>query len=433
MAKFIRSGIAVLMTGLVAGCQQSTSISTSSPISTPLVSVSGLQSPIGIAPSPAVAPTASASIGLLPIPLVVSGSGKPTPNPSMSSLSSAKPSTAVSGYQVIDEQRKPQFMVDPKLLLSAGSLPNGSISFSPEKMLAVLTNTRSYFRQHSNADSAVAANGILASQGVTVADTVKTLDFAIATLQSDLKSKKPSRLQNPEFIRKNFRIIKWRAANPKALSQEQIRITKYAVFTHPGSKQKTDIYNTAIYSIKDPIAKAATYTKQEVLAGIFEKGGKAEGAVEPIAYLTRDGLEEALMEGTILIKFTDGTQNFFNVDRSNEIAYVKDLDRKEQKRYWYFKPVRKIKGYGQRIGGKISIEPGVTFAGDILNIGLGKLVVISSEKGMKMGAIADTGGAFLPNLHQLDFLAGTFASKADFQRAIQGLPEYANAYFLVKK
>jgi predicted transcriptional regulator YdeE len=433
MANFIRSGIALLIIGTIGGCQQS--VSTNSP-SSPSVMPTTSVSPSTVVSSPS--PTTSASSVLAPIPLVVPGGATkaaPSSNPSVVALPGVTPSASVipSGYQVIDEQRKPQFLVDPKLLLSRGNLPKGNVSFSPEKMLAVLTNTRSYFRQHSNADSSIAANGILASQGVTVADTVKTLDFVIATLQSDLKSKKPSRMQNSEFIRKNFRIIKWRAANPKQLDQEKIRITKYAVFTHPGSKTKTDVYNTALYSIKDGTAKAPNYTKQEVLAGIYEKGGKEEGVMEPIAYLTREGLEEALMEGTILIKFTDGSQGFYNVDRSNEIAYVKDLDRKEQKRYWYFKPVPKIKGYGQRIGGKISIEPGVTFAGDILNIGLGKLVVISSEKGMRMGAIADTGGAFLPNLHQLDFLAGTFDGKAAFQQAISNLPEYANAYFLVKK
>jgi hypothetical protein len=432
MANFIKFGIALLIIGAIGGCQESVSTNSPSPSSpqiTPTTSVSPSSSVASSSPSP----TTSASAVLAPIPLVVPGgaSQKPATSPTVAGTPSA--AAVPSGYQVIDEQRKPQFVVDPKLLLFGGSLPKGNVSFSPEKMLTVLTNTRAYFRQHSSTDSSIAANGILASQGVTVADTIKTLDFVIATLQSDIKSKKPSRMQNSEFISKNFRIIKWRAANPKQLDQEKIRITKYAVFTHPGSKTKTDVYDTALYSIKDGTAKAPTYSKQEVLAGIYEKGGKEEGMMEPIAYLTREGLEEALMEGTILIKFTDGSQGFYNVDRSNEISYVKDLDRKEQKRYWYFKPVPKIKGYGQRIGGKIAIEPGVTFAGDILNIGLGKLVIISSEKGMRMGAIADTGGAFLPNLHQLDFLAGTFDGKAAFQQAISNLPEYANAYFLVKK
>ncbi|MDP5015958.1 MAG: hypothetical protein NWQ43_01370, partial [Dolichospermum sp.] len=143
------------------------------------------------------------------------------------------------------------------------------------------------------------------------------------------------------------------------------------------------------------------------------------------------------MQGTVLVNFTDGTKEFLNVDRNNGISYVRGLKATAQKRYWYFKEVDAIKGYGYKIDAKISIKAGVTFAGDVLNIGLGRIIVIednqSGQKRLKMGVIADTGGAFLPNLYQLDFLAGTFASERDFQRYIQKLPEYTNAYILVKK
>ena len=140
------------------------------------------------------------------------------------------------------------------------------------------------------------------------------------------------------------------------------------------------------------------------------------------------------MQGTILVNFTDGTKEFLNVDRNNEMSYIRGLKATAQKRYWYFKEVDAIKGYGYKIDAKISIKPGVTFAGDVLNIGLGKIIIIEdNQKQLKMGVIADTGGAFLPNLYQLDFLAGTFASEKDFEQYIQKLPEYTNAYILVKK
>jgi hypothetical protein len=435
----IRAGIAICTIGIIAGCQKS---APSNPIASPNLPVA--------APIAPVNPSASPTITLSPVPTVffsqpsgtsISGgvvTGNFRPSAVKTPAAGSTPVTTImplpsgsSGYQVIDEQAKTQFVVDGKKVLTDSALPSGTISFAPDKMLAVLTNTRAYFRQ--SRDPKLSMSGILSTQGVTPADTIKTLDFAIETLKADLKAKRPSRLQDPNFIRKNFRTIKWSAADPQKPEQSKIRITKYAVFTHPGSRTKTEKFDTALYSLKDPTAKPAPYTKQEVLSGIYEPGGKEAGNVEPIAYLTRDGLEEALMEGTVLIKFNDGTQGFFNVDRSNEIAYVKGLDRKEQKRYWYFKPVDRIKGYGQVIGSKISIEPGVTFAGDVLNIGLGKLVVISSADGMRMGAIADTGGAFLPNLHQLDYLAGTFDGKAAFDQAARKLPEYVTAYFLIKK
>jgi hypothetical protein len=434
----ISSSLALLTLIILSGCQSSPS--PASPITR------NPQPPIAVVPSELPASPSSPNVSISPVPTVFFTPSNNTPgtiNPITGQIGSPPPATPASSltnipaapgsYQVIDEQAKPQYVVDSRKILTAGSLPTGKINFDPNKMLMVLANTRAYFSQSQ--DPKLSFGGILATQGVTVADTVRTLDFAIATLKEDLQAKRPSRLQDNNFIRQNFRIIQWNAADPKQPDQSKIRITKYAVFTHPGSHTKTEKFNTAIYGLKDPKAKVAPYTKQEVLAGIYEKGGReaATDKVEPIAYLTRDGLEEALMEGTVLVKFNNGTQGFFNVDRSNEIAYVKGLDRKEQKRYWYFKPVDKIKGYGQAIESKISIEPGVTFAGDVLNIGLGKLVVISSADGMRMGSIADTGGAFLPNLHQLDFLAGTFDGKPAFDQAARSLPEYATTYFLVKK
>ncbi len=439
MFHIFRFGVFFSLVSILVSCQNA-------PPSPP---VTGKPSPVISTPSGSAVSQAvsSPNISISPVPTVfftpsntAPGNINPITGQSGAPVPSAVPGSpavelpvAKGRYQVLDEQNKPQYVVDSHKVLTAGSLPAGKINFEPNKMLTVLTNTRAYFAQSQ--DPKLSLVGILGNQGVSTIDTIKTLDFAIATLQEDLQAKRPSRLQDPTFIRQNFRTIQWNAADPQQPSQSKIRITKYAVFTHPGSRTKTAKFDTAIYSLKDPRAKAAKYTKQEVLAGIYEKAGKDAYAdkVEPIAYLTRDGLEEALMEGTILIKFNDGTQGFFNVDRSNEITYVKGLDRKEQKRYWYFKLVDKIKGYGQAIENKISIEPGVTFAGDVLNIGLGKLVVISSADGMRMGLIADTGGAFLPNLHQLDFLAGTFDGKPAFDKAARSLPEYATAYFLVKK
>jgi hypothetical protein len=380
-------------------------------------------------------PTISPSLGSQPsVSITSSPALNSSASPSSStSTSSSSPIASGDVYQVVNEQRQPQFTVKGSQTLSNSELPKAQVSFQPQAMLTVLQNTRSYLQRNGIQDQIVGQQGILGTQGVTAADTLRTLDFAIETLQADLQAKRTPRLQDAAFIQQNFRVIKWRAQNPQKTDQEQIRITKYAVFTHPGSKTKTATYNTALYALKDPLAKAATYTKQEVLGGIYEPGGKAAGAVQPIAYLTRDGLEEALMEGTILIKFNDGTQGFFNVDRSNEIAYVKGLDRKEQKRYWYFQPVNKIKGYGYTMAEKIEVEPGVTFAGDVLNIGLGKLVAVGNGSSLRLGVVADTGGAFLPNLYQLDFLAGIFGNKDEFQQASRTVPEYANAYFLIKK
>lgn len=348
--------------------------------------------------------------------------------------------SASTKYNVIDEFKKFKFSVNNSQVFSAGKLPATKISFNQKDLLTVLTNTRKYYQDHANADPDVLRTGLLGTQGVTIDDVLKTLDFMVAVLQEDIANNRTTRLQNANFINSNFKVIKWTPYNPKQTNQQKLRITKYAVFNHPGSHKKTATYNIPIYSLKDNLAADkfyTRYTKQDVLSGIYEPGGKEYGKVEPIAYLTRQGLEEALMEGTILIKFTDGTEEYFNVDRSNEMPYIRGLKATAQKRYWYFRKVNAIKGYGYKIDAKISIKPGVTFAGDVLNIGLGKIIVlehtISGRKQLQMGVIADTGGAFLPNLHQLDFLAGIFNNHQEFGQKIAQMPDYANAYILVKK
>ncbi|GAX39692.1 hypothetical protein NIES4075_06480 [Tolypothrix sp. NIES-4075] len=347
---------------------------------------------------------------------------------------------APKAYSVIDEAQKPKFSVNSSQVFSSGKLPTTKVNFNQADLLATLSNTRKYFQDYGSLDPDVQRTGVLGAQGVTVEDILKTLDFMIAVLQEDIANHRTTRLQDANFINSNFRVIKWSAYNPQKSQQERLRITKYAVFTHPGSRKKTSTFNIPIYSLKDDLAASkfyTRYTKQDVLSGIYEPGGREYGKVEPLAYLTRKGLEEALMEGTILVNFPDGSKAYFNVDRNNEMAYVRGLTATAQKRYWYFREVDAIKGYGYKIDAKISIKPGVTFAGDVLNIGLGKIIVLEYNKGgrknLKMGIIADTGGAFLPNLHQLDFLAGIFKNNKDFGQHVQELPDYAQAYILVKK
>ncbi|MEH1856827.1 MAG: hypothetical protein V7L21_02215 [Nostoc sp.] len=347
---------------------------------------------------------------------------------------------ASTPYPVVDEFKKYKFNINASQIATPAKLPNSKIKFNQGDLLTVLVNTRKYFQDYASEDPDIMRTGVLATQGVTVPDVLKTLDFMIAVLKEDIANNRATRLQDSKFINTNFRVIKWSAYNPKSKQQKQLRITKYAVFTHPGSRKKTSTFNIPIYSLKDNSNNDkfyTRYTKQDVLSGIYEPGGREFGKVTTLAYLTRNGLEEAIMEGTILINFTDGYKAFFNVDRNNGMAYIRGLKATAQKRYWYFREVDAIKGYGYKIDAKISIKPGVTFAGDVLNIGLGKVIVIEHTQGggkhLQMGVIADTGGAFLPNLYQLDFLAGIFKNKTEFGQNISQLPDYATAYFLVKK
>ncbi|MBW4516501.1 MAG: hypothetical protein KME11_14925 [Timaviella obliquedivisa GSE-PSE-MK23-08B] len=343
-------------------------------------------------------------------------------------------------YQAIDEQHRDRFSIDSRQVMLPGTLPNGDVRFNETDLFTVLQNTQAYFQAYSQDNPEVSREGILGTQGVTVADVLNTLEFMIATLQEDIAGGQPIRLKDPKFLNANFRVIQWDAYDPETPSERLLRLTKYAVFEHPGSRRQTAEFNVPLYQLKEEAESDQfylKYTKQEVLSGIYEPGGTEFGRVEPLAYLTREGFEDALLQGTISINFTDGTTDFFNVDRNNGIAYIPGVSANRQGRYWYFRAVDGIKGYGHQFESKISIKPGVTFAGDVLNLGLGKIVALAHSTGgrsqLQLGVVADTGGAFLPNLHQLDFLAGVFGDRDAFYAATQNLPEYAQAYVLIHK
>jgi hypothetical protein len=374
----------------------------------------------------------------LTIPPLVPLSSAPTSIAQPLSGSSPAPTPVPTAYEAIDEFYRPRFSVEGDQVFAAASLPQLTLEFNETDLLTVLQNTRAYFQTYSDENPDVQRSGILATQGVTLSDVVNTLDFMIATLEEDINNRQPLRLKDPAFINRHFKVMQWSAYDPENLSEQRLRLTKYAVFTHPGSRSPTSLFNVPLYQLS---AEADTdrfylnYTKQEVLAGVYAAGGAEAGRVEPLAYLTRESFEDALMQGTILINFTDGTSAFFNVDRNNGIAYDPNISPYQQGRYWYFKPVDAIKGYGHNSEAKISIEPDVTFAGDVLNIGLGRIVVLEHDATgpqLHLGIIADTGGAFLPNLHQLDLLAGVFADRDEFYAHISQFPEYAKAYILVR-
>jgi hypothetical protein len=126
------------------------------------------------------------------------------------------------------------------------------------------------------------------------------------------------------------------------------------------------------------------------------------------------------------------------VHRCNNIAYDKRKAPYAQERYWYFKQVDGIKGYGKDAEHKITVAPAVTFAADLDQLGLGKLLLIQYKSASgslisQAGVLADTGGAFANNLYQVDYLAGSFSGKTNYLKATRHLPDYLHAYFMILK
>jgi membrane-bound lytic murein transglycosylase len=218
----------------------------------------------------------------------------------------------------------------------------------------------------------------------------------------------------------------------------RIRLTSYAVFEADGGPARTATLDTALWALPDDEGDGVPgyrtrFTRMDVYAGAFAAGGAAEGHAAPLVWLSRADANQALLQGSVVVRGPDGSRRTFNVHENNGIAWdpaIKDPNR--QARFWYFREVEGLLGVEQ-----IPLRPLVTVAGDVYDLGLGKLVALSWEEAgaprMQLAILADTGGAFEPNLFQLDWLAGTFPTMAAYQAWAASAPGRVRASVLLRK
>ena len=266
-------------------------------------------------------------------------------------------------------------------------------------------------------------------------------------------------LNNPAFVKQHFDFIRWYpdlhrakqlAANKPLLQhipKDRILMTKYYVHLAKASATSKKATPYALYALPQdeqhltleqanaqPQLTRFKYGKQAILKGALEKQ-----SVTKLAYFSRDDLESSLLQGTVIADFGRPIgKKIFNVHRNNNIAYDRTKNPYAQERYWYFKQVDGIKGYGKDAEYKITVNPAVTFAADLSQFGLGKMLMVqyrdkSGTVITKAGIFADTGGAFADNLYQVDYLAGSYQGKEVFYQATRHLPDYVDAYFMVLK
>lgn len=281
------------------------------------------------------------------------------------------------------------------------------------------------------------SSSLLQDVGVSPEAQRATLEWVARTAATE-----PARLTDPATLARCLTPYKW---TPDA-GRKQVRLTRYLVYDVPGSAVPTDAQAFALWATPndeagltpaEALAKKDTllrfrYTRQDVAAGVYKAGRAAAGAATPLVWLTHEQHEQALLQGTISVTLPDNTRHLYNVDRNNGMPYDRSLrDTKLQRRYWYFKEVPAIGGWGEAPTPKIRLEPFVAVAGDVYNIGLGALLLLRTADGLRLTVLADTGGAFQPNLHQLDLYSGVFPDAATFQHATSAIGDNADVWALV--
>ena len=341
----------------------------------------------------------------------------------------------------------------PGPALSAGAWPDHSA-----ELCAVAEQTRLYLEQGEAYDPAAIHGGKLAAIATPLARIKETLAFVCQVVEEDRQAGRPSRLGDADFLEQAFEWVHWSPDRDKAASlaaekpllqnlpADQILLTKYYIRIAEGSPASTPETPHALHGLPfdeadleldeaDARADMLTryrYGKQEVLTGVLEQQRLAPALI----WLSRVDLEGALLQGTAVL-LEGAERRYFNVHRNNGIAYDRLLRPEQQQRYWYFKEVPGVLGYGKDAENKIPVHPRVTVAGDIFQLGLGRLILLqTTETGRttyRLTVMADTGGAFADNLYQLDWLSGYYRDWKDYHQHNRHIGDYAHAWLLLKR
>lgn len=334
-------------------------------------------------------------------------------------------------------------------------------NFKASQLCTVAENTHQYLNQYTDDTFAVKAGNVF-KQKVSLEQVKKTLRFICDTYREDIKANRNSRLHNTKFLKQNFTFYRWipdvktarkiavksnNAVKSRMLNNipnDKIFLTKYYTKTLSASPIRTNQYRQALYAIpfdetELPLEEADQqkqltrfkFTRQQVINGALLESKLAK----PLVWISEESLHDVLLQGTGVLNI-EGKLRYFNVHRNNGIAYDYSIGKREQARYWYFAEVPSIMGYGKTLASKIAVKPHVTFAGNVKDLGLGKLFLVSfiqkGEKVSRIGVLADQGGAFDNNLFQLDLLVDSYKGWNDYHQANKSMSDYAQAWLLIK-
>ena len=312
------------------------------------------------------------------------------------------------------------------------------IETDPAALGAMAERVAAAIRECRNPDSCTA--GAFTELGVSLDAVLRTLDLVAAVARED-RGKPHQRLLDPRWLAAHFDVWTWQpdvrsAARRNVVANErEIRLTHYLVYQLDGSPVRTDTFDTALYATPaDGDTPWRACPRPEIYAGAFEPGGEAAGLLEPLVWLTEEGVNHALMQGTVEVRLPNGRTQRYNVHDNNGIPWDPATPTgSAQGRYWTFRAVDEIRG----VEG-VSLEPWVSVAGDIHNVGFGKLVALTAPDAagaptIRLAVLADTGGAFEPNLFQLDWLAGSFRSHTAYTAHVAHLPRRVAASVLVAR
>ncbi len=307
----------------------------------------------------------------------------------------------------------PRFAYSQAFKLTEDQQPNFNnlANFNAKDLCQVAEPTKAYLLKGSQYDDFANHSGEDALQAnFTLKKVADTLDYICQIQKQDEELKQASRLQDPVFLKQNFKFHQWQADLNTALSyakkstskvktrllshipKDKILLTKYYTKKLKASEVQTQEYNQALYALPYDETKLSRqqaeqnkhkltrykYTRQDIINGVL----LTQNLAKPLIWLTEEALHDVLLQGTGVLN-VDGQIRYFNVHRNNGISYDYNLGKRQQARYWYFSEVPGIMGYGKNKADKIPLKAHVSFAGNVAQLGLGKLILVNYQTKIK--------------------------------------------------
>jgi len=323
--------------------------------------------------------------------------------------------------------------VDAAALFPTATLPSGAtVRTDPAAIGAVAASTLAWLR--AVPDDPASDPGLFVELGLDRARAEATLQLVVDTARAE-----PERLSDPAWIAAHFELRRWLpdpgdTRTSRGNLGRQLRLTRYLTPQVEGAATPDATHDQALWADPGPGLRER-YTRREVMEGAYLTGPDA-GRATPLCWLTETAVHDALMQGSVSVRLPDGTTTVYGVDVPNGRPYRPDRRGRDQDRFWYFRALPEgPKGYGPPGTPAIPLRAGAAVAGDVLDLGLGRLLLLAhpgpdGAPVVRLAVLADTGGAFQPNLTQLDWYGGAFADHAGLYAAWRELPDRVDVYVL---
>ncbi len=328
--------------------------------------------------------------------------------------------------------------------LAKPSFKNEQVTTDPLALQHAVRDAKAFFKRYWKTHQPVISPQPFSTNVLSAKKVVDTLTFIDRIIEED-KVSGVYRIHDTDFLEQNFGFISWKPDHDQVVqdgrrrvSQSRIRLTSYVVYKGLGSYEKTAEFPCALYQLMQEKQKI-TLTKQEIFAGALDTAEYAK-RTKSLVWVSRETLEKAMMQGTVLLTMPDNKVRAFNVNISNGLKFDHGLrNLSKQKIYWFF--LERNPEAVSKLQERCVHRKNVIFAGDLFSLGLGKIIALqyrnrkTKKLELRLGLIGDRGSAFERNLHHLDIFGGTIEAedRAALQAHLANFPPLVRSFIVYAK